>query len=144
MCPITSSQVFVMFLQFCFLYTQQFRLFEHFYTIVRKLIYELLKNAHSLIAWGVGRQPNCLQIYDFQETHAFQSKVLRFAQRLYSQLTVTCCSYACRAYDWHVHLVLKSHKLSLKNPDSFPSCNILYMILIIPRQYLIDGQIIRI
>ena len=41
-----------------------------------------------------------------------------FVQRLYSQLTVTCCSYACRAYDWHVLLVLKSHKLSLKKTDS--------------------------
>ena len=66
-----------------------------------------------------------------------------FVQRLHPQITVSCCSYARRAYDWHVLLVLKSHKRSLKNPDSFPSCNILYMIPIIPRQCLIDGQIIR-
>jgi hypothetical protein len=25
-----------------------------------------------------------------------------FVQRLYSQLTVACGSYACRAYDWNV------------------------------------------
>jgi hypothetical protein len=51
-------------------------LLEHFYTIIWKLINVLLKNIHILIHWGVGRQPNCLQIYCLPERHAFQSMVL--------------------------------------------------------------------
>ena len=70
-------------LQFCLLYTQQFRPFENFYTIVWKLIYELLKNAHSLIHWGVDRQPNSLKMSGFQERRAFQSNGLMFAHPVY-------------------------------------------------------------
>ena len=70
------------------------------------MIYVLLKNTHSLIHCGEGKQPNCLQLYGFQERHAFQSRIKVCVARLSTGYITILLELRCTIAHIHIRLLV--------------------------------------